>query len=224
MAHKGRGLHVVDRDRLGAEVGGRDPGRLVPQIEPQVRPPRDVVAVPAGNEPVRLVAVLADQRKRGELDSEQAHDLVQQRAAGAGGVLRARERGGKAGDGVELTVAERDELLRLPRSRGGGEHVGALLAAEQDRERRDEGDQAGSERRPDVASDRGAVVEDDRAEDRRRDPDPGEHGRKRDVGGVDPPPLAPERGHQRRRHDQVGRGHDEKRHRVEIHGLVLGGH
>ena len=194
------------------------------QVEPHRIPPADVLAVGASDETGCLAAVLGDERQRGELDVEQGGYLVEQRPARCRRVLRSRQRAGEAGDGIELAVAQRDELLGLAGPRAAHDDMRAIAPAQQEQERRSQRDQGPGERQPDLPPDRRAFVEDDRAEDRRGDSDAGEHQRERQIRSPDSAPLAPEAGQQGSAHEQVRGREDEQRHGVEIDSLVLGGH
>src|SRR6266576_4465992 len=224
LADEHGGLDVEDCNRRGLEVRAGDPGRLVAEADPHLRPPADVAAGRAGDEPARLEAVVVDQRQRRELDAEERHDLVEQRAPGDLRLLRPRQRGGQARDRVQLAVAERDELLRLARARDTQEDAAALVPARQKDDRRDDRDQAGREGRPDLPAERRTVVQDEAADDRRRNRDPGEDRRQGEIAERDAAPLPPEHGHERGEHEQVRARQHEQRDCVEVDSLVLGCH
>jgi len=65
---------------------------------------------------VGLAAVLADQRERREVDAQQCDDLVEQRPPDRDRLMHPRQRARKRGDGVELAITQRDELLGLTRA------------------------------------------------------------------------------------------------------------
>ena len=224
-ADERRRLYVVHRDRRRVEVRARDPRRLVHEVDPHLGPPLDVFAAAPRHEAVGLAAVLADQRERREVDAQQCDDFVEQRPPDRDRFMHPRQRARKRGDGVELAIAQRNELFGLTRASPAQEEIRPFVPARQaDERRRDEPDQAGCERRPDVTADRRAINKDDDSEDRRRDSDPGKHERDRDVGQARAAALAPERRSQHGRDQEVRRRQDEQRNGVEIDSLVLGGH
>ena len=67
-------------------------------------------------------------------------------------------------------------------------------------------------------------MQDEAAEDRRRDSDPREDRRQGQVAERDAAPLPPERGHERDEHEQVRARQHEQRDSVEVDSLVLGCH
>jgi hypothetical protein len=131
----------------------------------------------------------------------------------------------QAGDGVQLAIAQGDELLGLTHAGAAEEHVRAVLPARQaDEGRWNQADQAGGERGPDVPADRRASHEHDDAKDCRRDPDARKDERDRDVGEARAAPLTPERRAQQGSHQEIRGRQDEQGHGVKEDSLVLGGH
>ena len=128
------------------------------------------------------------------------------------------------GDRIELPVAQRDELLSLPRASGAENHAPALVPAGKEDERRYEPNYAGGEGPPDVPAEWLPVVQYEPAEDRRRNRDPREDRREREVARRDAAPLPPERGQQGHEDEQVRARQQQQRQSVEVEGLVLGCH
>ena len=155
---------------------------------------------------------------------DQALDLVEQDARRVDRLLDPRERVDDPGDRVELAVAHADELFCFTRASAAHHDAGGLAPAPQEDQRRDERDERGHERRPDVAADRRAVVQHLGREDPGRDPDRGKDRRQPDVGDGHPAPLAPERRRERCGHHQVRARQDEQRDSVEVDSLVFGAH
>ena len=224
-ADERRGLDVVDGQRRRVEVGARDARGLAAEVEAHLGPPVDVLGSAPRDKPVRLAAVVAHECERRELDAHQRDDLVEQRPAGGDRVLHPREGARQACHGVELAIAERDQLLGLASPGPAQKEVGPVAPARQAYEhRRDEPDQAGGERRPDVAADRPAVPEDDHAEDRERDPDSGKDEGESEVGDRGASPLTPQRRSQHGGHQEVRSREHDQGNGVEIDSLVFGGH
>ena len=219
-----RGVAVVDGHGGGLEERARDAGGLVVQVQAHLAPPRQVLPAGAGEQADRLVLVAVDERQRVELGLDQARDLVEQGARRVDRLLDPGQRVDDAPDRLELAVADADELLCFTRASAAHHDSCGLAPAPEEDQRRDERDERGHERRPDVAADRGAVVQHLRREDPGRDPDRGKDRRQPDVGHAHSSPLSPERGRERCGHHQVGTRQDEQRDSVEVDSLVFGTH
>src|SRR6202011_1561367 len=140
------------------------------------------------------------------------------------GILRPRERVRDRGDGLELAAARGHELLRFARARASGQKLGALAETHQEQQYGHEREQARRERDPKVAADRAPVVQDDRTEAGKRNPDAREDQRERGVREAEARAFAPELRRQRRGdHEVPGREH-EQRHGVEENDLAFRTH
>ena len=96
-ADHARALRVVDREGGRLEDRARDSRRLALEVEAQVAPPVDVLAVGACEIAGRLARVVRDEGERDEADVEEQRQLVQQRARDTldvGGCAQARRRRG----------------------------------------------------------------------------------------------------------------------------------
>ena len=107
---------VVHGERRRLAHCGRDPGRLLQQIDPDVAPPFDVLAVGAREIARRLPPVLRDERERREVDAEENADLVEEGAGDTLDVGRARELGCDAAQAFEATGPLGDRRLVPPGS------------------------------------------------------------------------------------------------------------
>ena len=222
-ADAARVLDVVDRDRGRVEHGARDPRRLVHQVEPHLAPPVELALLAEREEAHRLAAVVGHEREGGELDAEERDHVLEQEHRRRLRVARPRERRRDGGHGLELALPDRRLLLGRARPDAARDE-GALAPAGEEEERRQEGDEGRGEGRPQLPSERTLVGEDDGAVDRDREGDAGEERAEADVDRSQPAAVAPEARNERQTDAEVQRREDEKRHRVEDHGLRFGVH
>ena len=126
-----------------------------------------------------------------------------------------RERVRECRGRIELAVAQRAARLRDAGQHRPGSEQATFAPTREDQRRRDEADHDRRERRPDMSSDRRPVVEDDSRPDDRHHGERREHQHDGDVGQTSLRALPPQRGNERRGHNEVCGCQDEKRNRIE---------
>ena len=195
------------------------------QVNAHLAPPGEVLAAGAREQAERLVFVLVHERERVEVGADQALDLVEEDARGVGRLLDPRERVHDPRDRVELAVADADELFCFTRASAAHHHAGRLAPAPQEDQRRDERDERGHERRPDVAAERQSLsCSTSAAKIPAAIPTAGKIAASPTSVTLTRSPLAPERRRQSCGHHQVRARQDEQRDSVEVDSLVFGAH
>ena len=106
-----RGVRVVDRHGRDFERRACHARRLVPQVEADVAPRVEVLAVPAREQAAALGELVVDEDETDELHREQGGDLVQHDPRDGLGVSRPGEGVGDGLNRLELALAERRTLL-----------------------------------------------------------------------------------------------------------------
>src|SRR5207237_4564926 len=87
-----RTADVVDRHGRSLEDRARHSRGLALQIEDDLTPEVEVLAVPAGEQAPRLGQLVVDERQAGEVDAYEARDLVEEHARDRLGIAGAAER------------------------------------------------------------------------------------------------------------------------------------